>query len=111
MDQFSVWATMEAKPGRAADARAFLVKAAQRLTEGEPGTTSFHAMDLGDGRFAIFNSFADAAALEAHVGGPTAAWVMAMNPDLFTGPYEITRGRVFAQKRDGMALNAGGEAE
>lgn len=106
MDGFSVWATMQAKPGREGDARAFLIEATRRITEGEPGTTSFHAVDLGEGRFAIFNTFADAAALEAHVGGPTAAWVMAQNAELFTAPYEIARGRLFAQKRDGAMLSA-----
>lgn len=106
MDGYSVWATMEARPGREVDARAFLQEATRRITEGEPGTTSFHALDLGEGRFAIFNTFADEAALQAHVGGPTAAWVMAQNAELFTAPYEITRGRMLAQKRDGAMLTA-----
>lgn len=106
MDGYSVWATMEARPGRAADARAFLREATRRIIEGGPGTTSFHALELGAERFAIFNTFADEAALAAHVGGPTAAWVTAQNAELFTAPYEITRGRMLAQKRDGAILAA-----
>ena len=106
MDAFSVWATMQARRGREADARAFLREATRRITDGEPGTTSFHALDLGEGRFAIFNTFANQAALEAHVGGETAAWVMAMNEELFTAHYEIARGRLFAQKRAGAASYA-----
>lgn len=94
----AVWATMQARAGREDDARAFLVEANRRITEGEPGTTRFHAMDLGEGRFAIFNTFADDAAFLAHVQGPTAAWVQARNPELFTEPYAITRAQVFAVK-------------
>jgi hypothetical protein len=35
------------------------------------------------------------------VTGPVAAWVQAQNPELFTGPYAITRCQVFAAKRIG----------
>jgi quinol monooxygenase YgiN len=63
MDQFAVWATMEAREGKEAEARAFLTEAARRL-ESEPGTTSFRAMQLGEREFAIFNSFEDEAALQ-----------------------------------------------
>jgi len=100
MDQFAVWATMEARAGKEEEARAFLVEAARRL-ESEPGTTSFRAMQIGEREFAIFNSFVDEAALQAHVTGPTAAWVQAQNPDLFTAPYAITRCQIFAAKRIG----------
>jgi quinol monooxygenase YgiN len=94
----AVWATMQARNGREEDARAFLEEASRRITELEPGTTSFHAMDLGEGRFAIFNTFADDGSFLAHVQGPTAAWVQAQNPDIFTEPYAITRAQVFAAK-------------
>ena len=46
----------------------------------------------------------DEAALAPHIGGPAAASVMAQNADLFTAPYEITRGRMLAQRRDGATL-------
>lgn len=95
-DQFAVWATMQSLPGKEEDARAFLTEASRRLMA-EEGTTSFRAIDLGEGIFAIFNSFRDAAALEAHVQGETAQWVMAQQPQLFDAPYAITRGQVFAQ--------------
>ena len=98
MNGLAIWATMQAKKGCEAQARAFLEEATRRITEGEPGTTSFHALDLGEGKFAIFNTFVDEAALAAHVGGPTAAWVMEMNPKLFSEPYAITRTRLFALK-------------
>lgn len=94
----AVWATMQARAGREDDARTFLVEACRRITDGEPGTTSFHALDLGEGRFAILNTFRDEAAFLAHVQGPVAAWVQARNPELFTAPYAITRAQSFAVK-------------
>lgn len=97
MDRYAVWATMEAREGREADARQFLEEAARRL-EQEPGTTSFRAMAIGPRTFAIFNSFADEAALQAHVTGEVAAWVQSRNAELFTAPYAITRCEVFAAK-------------
>lgn len=100
MDQFAVWATMEAREGQEAAAREFLIEAARRL-ESEPGTTSFRAMQLSEREYAIFNSFADEAALQAHVTGPVAAWVQANNDALFTAPYAISRCQVFAAKRVG----------
>ena len=97
-DRFAVWATMEAREGKEQEAREFLVEAARRL-EAEPGTTSFRAMEIGPRQFAIFNSFVDETALQAHVTGEVAAWVQAQNPALFTAPYAITRCAVFAAKR------------
>ncbi len=95
-DQFAVWATMKAKPGKEEAARTFLTEASQRLAS-EPGTTSFRAMDLGEGAFAIFNSFRDAASLTAHVEGPTARWVIEQQDVLFVEPYAITKAHIFAQ--------------
>lgn len=101
-DQFAVWATMKAKPGAEDAARTFLAEASRRLAS-EPGTTSFRAMELGDGAFAIFNSFRDAAALAAHIEGPTARWVIEQQDVLFVEPYAITKASIFAQmhKRQG----------
>lgn len=91
MEGFAIWATMEARSGREVEARTFLEEAGRRIADCEPGTTSFHALDMGGGRFAIFNTFADEAAFAAHVGGPVAAWVQAMNAELFVAPYDIRR--------------------
>ncbi|MFV3126856.1 putative quinol monooxygenase [Niveispirillum sp. KHB5.9] len=98
-DAFAVWATMEARPGREEAVRAFLTEAARRLRT-EPGTTSFRAMDLGEGRFAIFNTFVDEAAFKTHVGGEVARWVQDSREELFTDPYAITLCRTFAAKGD-----------
>lgn len=98
-DALAVWATMEARPGKEDAARVFLTEAARRL-QAEPGTTSFRAMDLGGGRFAIFNTFTDEDAFKLHVGGEVARWVQDSREDLFTEPYAITLCRTFAAKGD-----------
>jgi quinol monooxygenase YgiN len=94
-DRFAVWATMEARPGQEEAARAFLAEAARRL-ESEPGTTNFRALELGEGKFAIFNSFIDDAAVAAHVGGEVAQWVQDSREALFIEPYAITRCEIIA---------------
>lgn len=96
-EQFAVWATMEARPGKEDQARAFLREAARRLGD-EPGTTNFYAMEIGDGHFAIFNLFTDEDALRKHVEGAVAEWVQESQPELFTKPYEITRTRILTTK-------------
>ncbi|AUW58898.1 antibiotic biosynthesis monooxygenase [Sphingobium sp. SCG-1] len=98
MTMLAIWATMQARPGRETEARSFLEEAHRRIARDEPGTTSFHALDLGNGSFAIFNTFVDEEAVMAHVNGPIAAWVQATNPDLFVEPYAITRAKLFAHK-------------
>lgn len=97
-DQYAVWATMEAHPGKEKEARAFLREAARRLGS-EPGTTNFYAMEIGDGKFAIFNLFVDETALQAHVSGQVAKWVQDSQPDLFVRPYEITRTQILTTKQ------------
>lgn len=103
MAKLAIWATMQAKPGKETEAGSFLVEACRRITADEPGTTSFFAIDLGEGRFAIFNAMANEEAFATHVGGEIAAWTQEMNGELFTGPYEITRGEVIAFKPTGVA--------
>jgi quinol monooxygenase YgiN len=98
MNELAIWATMQAREGREADARAFLEEATRRITAEESGTTSFHALDLGSGAFAILNTFADETAFMTHVQGPVAAWVQESNADLFTEPYAITKAQLFAIK-------------
>lgn len=96
MDAHAVWVTMKAIAGREGDARAFLEDVAIRLRE-EPGTIGYTALDLGDGRFAVFSSFRDDAALNAHAAG-VGHWIEAMRPTLFTAPYDVTRATPFAIK-------------
>lgn len=97
MDTHAVWATMEAKAGKEAEVQAFLEEAGRRI-RAEPGTTTFYALNLGAGRFAVFNTFVDDAALKAHVEGEVASWASAEGERLCAGPYDITRCGVVASK-------------
>jgi quinol monooxygenase YgiN len=97
---------MKAKPGYERDARKFLEEALRRISAEEPGTTSFHALELGDGAFAIFSTFADEAAVGAHVQGPVGAWVQEKNPELFDAPYAVTQSHIIALKPNAQAAAA-----
>ncbi len=101
-EQFAIWATMEALPGKEDDAREFLREAARRLGS-EPGTTNFYALEIGDGKFAIFNMFIDEAALQAHVNGDVANWVRDSREGLFVRDYDITRTEVITTTLAEMA--------
>lgn len=103
-DQFAVWSTMKARPGKEDAVRDFLKEAARRLGD-EPGTSNFFAMELGEGGFAIFNLFADRDALAAHIGGETAAWVRDSREELFVDDYAITKAQIFATKLSEMSAS------
>lgn len=96
-DQMAVWSTMEAKPGKAAEVRDFLIEATRRMGE-EPGTTEFFSMEIGERQFAIFCTFTDPDALQAHIAGDTAKWVLAKQPELFSAPYDIVQTTILATK-------------
>jgi len=95
--EFGIWASMEARPGKEAAAREFLTEAAERLCA-EKGTLHFFAMDLGERQFAIFNVFEDAVAVDAHVNGRTAQWVVEQREDLFVSEYDISKAKMIATK-------------
>ena len=98
MAKIGIWATMQARKGREADAHAFLEESCRRISAEEPGTTAFYVVDFGDGQFGLFNAQADEAAFNAHVNGEIAAWTMEMNEELFTEPYAVQKGNVIAFK-------------
>lgn len=97
MDKRAVWSTFRAKPGRDAEVEAFLDACTAGIA-GERGTTTFYALKLDDGRYATFDTFADDAAFQAHLGGPTARAVMDRADDLFAAGLDIVQARVLAAK-------------
>lgn len=97
MDKRAVWSTFRAKPGREAEVEAFLATCATGIT-GERGTTTFFALRLGDGRYATFDIFADDAAFQAHLAGPTALAVMDRADDLFAAGLDIVQAKILAAK-------------
>ncbi|WP_267425719.1 antibiotic biosynthesis monooxygenase [Methylobacterium sp. GC_Met_2] len=94
MDKRAVWSTFRAKPGREDEVEAFLEACAAGIA-GERGTTTFFALRLVDGRYA---TFADDAAFQAHLTGPTALTVMDRAHDLFADGVDIVQAQVLAAK-------------
>jgi hypothetical protein len=58
MEAIGLLVTLEARPGKEADAEAFL-KSAQPLALNEKGTLKWDAIKLGPGKFGIFDTFAN----------------------------------------------------
>lgn len=71
MVKYSIWATVNAKPGKEKEVEDFL-KSAQALAEQEPGTITWYAVKMGPGSFGIFDTFVDEAGREAHLNGEIA---------------------------------------
>ncbi len=97
MDERAVWSTFTAKPDRKADVEKFLQACATGIA-GEPGTSVFFALKLGDGRCTTFDTFADDDAYHAHLGGSTAHAVVDRAEDLVAADLTIVQGRVLAAK-------------
>jgi len=92
-----VMSTFEAQPGREAEVDAFLQECRDGIAR-EPGTTVFFALKISSGRYGTFAIFADNAALETHVHGPTAELVRQRANDLFTSQPAILQATVLASK-------------
>ncbi len=100
MDEFAVWSTLQARPGKEREAEEFLHRA-KALIDKERGTTTFFAMKIGPGRYATFDTMVDGAALDAHVHGAAAALVAAEADALFVRPPEIIQTTILTAKVPG----------
>jgi quinol monooxygenase YgiN len=81
MDQFAIWAQVEAKPGKEAEVEAFL-KSAQPLAEAEAGTTTWYALKIGPSKYGIFDTFADEEGRKAHLNGDIAKALFVKDPEV-----------------------------
>jgi quinol monooxygenase YgiN len=97
MVKLALWATFQAKPGKEGQVESFL-KSAQPLAETEPGTVSWYALNLGGGRFGIFETFQDESGREAHLNGEIAKALMANAKELFAGDPQIHKIEILAAK-------------
>jgi quinol monooxygenase YgiN len=102
MDEFAIWAELEAKVGKEAEVESFL-KAAQPLAERESGTTTWYALKLGDHRYGIFDTFADEEGRNAHLNGEIAKAIFAKAEELFAGPPKIDKPEILAAKAPGAS--------
>ena len=71
MVKYSIWATVNAKPGKEKEVEDFL-KSAQALAEQEPDTVTWYVVKMGPGSFGIFDTFVDEAGRNAHLNGEIA---------------------------------------
>jgi hypothetical protein len=82
MEAIGFLVTLVAKAGKEADAEAFL-KSAGKLALKETETLKWYAFKVGPGKFGIFDTFANEAGRNAHVGGEIAKALGARAAELF----------------------------
>lgn len=97
MVKYALWATVQAKPGKEAQVEAFL-KSAQPLAVAEPATITWYAINLGGGRFGIFDTFENEAGREAHLNGEIAKALMANAKELLAADPQINKIDILAAK-------------
>jgi quinol monooxygenase YgiN len=97
MARVSIWAQLEAKPGKEKELEEFL-KSAQPLAEREPGTLSWYAVKMGPGKYGIFDTFADENGRNAHLNGEIAKALFAKAKELLAQPPKIDKPEILAVK-------------
>jgi quinol monooxygenase YgiN len=95
MEAIGLFVTLEARPGKEADAEAFL-KSAQPLAQDEQGTLKWYAIKLGQGRYGIFDTFQNEAGRNAHLTGEIAKALGARAGELLAVPPQIDKVEVLA---------------
>lgn len=97
MVKFALYVPLKAKPGKEAEVEAFLRQGAE-MAKNEKGTATWYAIREDDGRYAIFDTFADEAGREAHLNGEIAKALMAKAGELLAEPPSIHKISVLAAK-------------
>ena len=97
MDTLAILAVLEAKPGKEQEVEAFL-KSALPLAQAEAGTTTWYALKMGPSTFGIFDTFANQAGRDAHLGGPIAKALFAKAAELLAKPPAIEQPEILAVK-------------
>jgi quinol monooxygenase YgiN len=100
MITLALFARLEAMPGKAAEADAFL-RAALAMANDEPTTPIWFALKLSPTTFAVFDAFHDEAGRQRHLSGPIAQALMAKGPELFVGQLNIEPIEVLGLKNEG----------
>jgi quinol monooxygenase YgiN len=93
----SLFARLEAKPGKEKEVAAFLEQGLQ-LANQETTTPVWFALRLGPTTFGIFDAFKDEAGRQAHLSGPIAKALMAKAPELLASPPVIDKLEVLGAK-------------
>src|SRR5579864_9321788 len=95
MEAIGLLVTLEARPGKEADAEAFL-ESAQPLAQDEKATLKWYAIKLGPGKFGIFDTIANEAGRNAHLTGEIAKKLTARAGELFAVPPQVEKVEVLA---------------
>jgi quinol monooxygenase YgiN len=93
----SLFARLEAKPGKEEEVAAFLKQGLQMANQ-ETTTPLWFALRLGPSTFAIFDAFRDETGRQNHLTGPIAKALMAQAANLLATPPVIERADVLGAK-------------
>ena len=97
MEKLALLARLEAKPGKEQQLADFL-KNALPLAEVEQGTIRWYALQFGPSTFGIFDTFADEAGRDAHLGGEIPKALTAQADELLAVPPIIEKVDLLALK-------------
>ncbi|HEY6489255.1 MAG: antibiotic biosynthesis monooxygenase [Terracidiphilus sp.] len=97
MDKLGLLVLLQARSGKEAEAEAFL-KSAQPLAVREAATSSWFAVSMGGGKFAIFDTFKDEAGRDAHLTGEIAKALFARAAELFDPAPSVEKLTILASK-------------
>jgi len=95
MEAIGLLVRLEARPGKDAEAEAFL-KSAQPLALDEKGTLKWYAIKLGPGKFGIFDTFANEGSRNAHLTGEISKILGAKANELLAIPPQIEKVEILA---------------
>jgi quinol monooxygenase YgiN len=95
METIGLLVTLEAQPGKEADAERFL-KSAEALALDEKETLKWYAIKVGPGKFGIFDTFANEEGRNAHLSGEIAKALGARAKELFAVPPQVEKVEVLA---------------
>ena len=97
MEKLGILVMLEAGPGMAAEVEEFLASALP-LAQAELDTLGWYAFKLGPNSFGIFDTFADQAGRDAHLGGEIAKALFARAEALLVEPPTVVKAEVLAAK-------------
>jgi quinol monooxygenase YgiN len=97
MLKLSLFARLEARPGKEGELAAFLMQGLE-MANAEAATPVWFALRLGPTTFAIFDAFRDEAGRQGHLDGPIAQALMAKAGELLASPPVIERLDVLGAK-------------
>jgi quinol monooxygenase YgiN len=95
MEAIGLLVTLEARPGKEAEAEAFL-KSARPLALDEKGTMKWYAFKIGPTKFGIFDTFANEAGRNAHLTGEIAKALGARATELFAVSPQVEKVEILA---------------